>query len=138
MSQLGNLPASSDNGAAEAFRAAVEHKDYAALLATLSPEVEFNSPIVYQPYFGRDAVAPLLAAIMEVFADLEYTDEYTTTHGAVLRFQTTVGDRELEGVDILHFDADGLVSEFTVLVRPYSAATALREAMAAKLMPPPN
>jgi hypothetical protein len=51
----------------------------------------------------------------------------------VLRFRTRVGDRELEGVDILTFDDAGLVREFTVLVRPYSAATALREAMAARL-----
>jgi hypothetical protein len=40
-----------------------------------------------------------------------------------------VGDRELEGVDILS-GSDGVLTELTVLVRPYSAATALRERMA--------
>jgi hypothetical protein len=35
--------------------------------------------------------------------------------------------------DTLTFDGAGLVREFTVIVRPYSAATALREAMAARL-----
>ena len=53
--------------------------------------------------------------------------------GAVLRFACRVGDRDLEGVDILRFGADGLITEFTVMVRPYSAATALRERMAALL-----
>jgi hypothetical protein len=43
-----------------------------------------------------------------------------------------VADRELEGVDILQA-SDGVLTELTVMVRPYSAATALRERMAALL-----
>ena len=128
----------SGDRAAGAFRAAIERQDHAALMATLSPDVVFHSPIVHHPYVGHEALAPLLAAIMQVFTAFHYTAEYTSSHGAVLLFQTPVGDRDLEGVDILQFDAHGLVREFTVMVRPYSAATALREAMAAKLAPPPH
>jgi hypothetical protein len=38
----------------------------------------------------------------------------------------------VEGCDFLHLDADGLIDEFTVMVRPLSAAQALSEAMAAQ------
>jgi hypothetical protein len=48
-------------------------------------------------------------------------------------FSARVGDRELEGIDYLRHGPDGLVTELTVMVRPYSAATALRDAMGAKL-----
>jgi hypothetical protein len=51
----------------------------------------------------------------------------------VLAFATRVGDRALEGVDIVRFGESGEIVEFTVMVRPYSAATALRERMAALL-----
>lgn len=78
-------------------------------------------------------MAPLLAAVMEVFSDFAYHKEYLAADGKALLFRAKVGERELEGVDLLTFDANGLISEFTVMVRPYSAATALRAAMAEKL-----
>jgi hypothetical protein len=78
-------------------------------------------------------VAPLLAAVMEVFQDFVYLDEFISTDAKVLQFRARVGERELEGIDLLKYGADGLIQEFTVMVRPYSAATALRAAMAARL-----
>lgn len=121
------------NPAAHAFRQAIERQDHAALMQTLAPDVIFHSPIVHEPYLGREAVAPLLAAVMTVFTDFRYTAEYASTDGAVLEFAARVGTRDLTGVDILTFDANGLVREFSVMVRPYSSATTLRELMAAKL-----
>jgi hypothetical protein len=50
----------------------------------------------------------------------------------VLRFRAEVDGRALEGVDILVSGPEAL-TELTVLVRPYSAATALRDRMAALL-----
>lgn len=117
----------------DAFLKAIEAQDHVALMQTLAPDVIFHSPIVYHDYAGRDAVAPILAAVMDVFVDFSYVDEFTSPDGKVLLFRTRVGERDLEGVDILKFDAAGLIREFTVMVRPYSAATALRAAMAAKL-----
>jgi hypothetical protein len=67
-----------------------------------------------------------------VFEDFHYTAEYASEDGHVLHFSTRVGDRALDGVDILRI-VDGQIVEFTVMVRPYSAATALRERMAALL-----
>ncbi len=116
-----------------AFRAAIERQDHAALMQVFTPDVVFHSPIVHQPYVGRAALAPILAAILQVFREFRYLEEYDSTNGKVLLFHTRVGERDLDGVDILNFDANGLVREFSVMVRPYSAATALREIMAAHL-----
>ena len=41
----------------------------------------------------------------------------------------SVGGRALQGLDHLRFDADGLVAEFTVMIRPMSGVIALAEAM---------
>ncbi|HLZ22007.1 MAG TPA: nuclear transport factor 2 family protein [Ktedonobacterales bacterium] len=116
-----------------AFRRAVESGDLAAMLQALAPDVIFHSPIVFQDYRGREAVAPLLAAVMEIFRDFRYVEELDAPDGTVLRFRARVGEREVDGVDMLTFDDAGLVRDFTVMVRPYSGATALRDAMAAKL-----
>jgi hypothetical protein len=47
----------------------------------------------------------------------------------MLIFKARVGDRELEGLDVLRFDAEGKIAEFTVMVRPLSGAMALADAV---------
>jgi hypothetical protein len=44
-----------------------------------------------------------------------------------------VGDRELQGLDLVHTDADGRVDELTVMVRPMTGLVALGEAMGARI-----
>lgn len=121
---------------AAAFRAAVENGDMAAGVALLADHVSFSSPIVHRTYSGRDQVAPVLFAVGTVFEDFRYTAEFSSTDGHVLRFSARVDDRDIDGVDILTVDAEGRIVDFAVMVRPYSAATALRTRMAALLAGP--
>ena len=67
-----------------------------------------------------------------VFEDFRYTDQVETGDTAVLRFEAQVGDREVQGVDILRFDGER-VTELTVMVRPMSGMHALAEAMQRQL-----
>ena len=118
---------------ADSFRRAAETGDHDAMMAALAPDIVFLSPIVFKPYEGRDAVAPILAAVFTVFEDFRYVDQLEGTDSATLLFEARVGDRELGGLDYLRFGEDGLVSELTVMVRPLSAAMALAETMRARL-----
>ncbi|MFL5906741.1 MAG: nuclear transport factor 2 family protein [Solirubrobacterales bacterium] len=115
------------------FRRAAEAKDFSAIDELFAEDVVFRSPVVFKPYEGRDAVAMLLAAVAQVFEDFRYTDQAETGDAAALAFSARVGDRELDGIDFLHFDADGRVNGMTVYVRPMSGVNALAEAMAKKL-----
>jgi hypothetical protein len=117
--------------AAAGFRAAIESADLDGALAQLAPDVVFNSPVVHAPYTGRAAVGQILGAVMTVFEDFRYTGEYSGPDGHVLEFACRVDRFDLQGVDILR--GPGPFTELTVLVRPYSAATALRGRMAALL-----
>ena len=103
------------------------------MLASLAPDVIFRSPIVFKQYDGRDAVAPILAAVTQVFEDFRYVDHLESDSSATLLFKARVGDRELDGLDYLRFGEDSLVTELTVMVRPLSAALALAETMRARL-----
>jgi hypothetical protein len=49
---------------------------------------------------------------------------------ATLIFAARVGDRQVDGLDLLRFDPDGRVRELMVMVRPMSGLNALAEAMA--------
>jgi hypothetical protein len=113
------------------FRDAVEARDVAALEACLSPDVVFRSPAVYKPYEGRDATMVILRAVMRVFEDFRYVRETASADGRdhVLVFEATVKGKQLEGVDVLHLDDDGLVDDLRVLVRPLSGLNGLVEAM---------
>jgi SnoaL-like domain len=115
------------------FRAAAESKDFSAIDELFAEEVRFKSPVVFKPYEGRDAVAMILGAVVQVFEDFRYTDQVETGETATLAFSARVGDRELDGIDLLRFDPDGRVRELAVYVRPISGVNALAEAMKAKL-----
>jgi hypothetical protein len=115
------------------FRKAAEAKDFSAIDELFAEDVSFRSPVVFKPYEGREAVAGLLGAVVQVFEDFRYTDQTETAGTATLAFSARVGDRELDGIDLLRFDDDGLIREMAVYVRPMSGVNALAAAMAEKL-----
>jgi hypothetical protein len=117
----------------DGFRAAAEGKDFSAIEELFAEDVTFRSPAVFKPYEGRDAIAMILGTVAQVFEDFRYTDQVETGDSAVLVFEARVGDRELNGVDILHFDAGGKIVDLMVMVRPMSGLQALAEAMQARL-----
>ena len=118
-----------------AFRAAVESSDHEAVVALLAEDVVFRSPIVFQPYHGRDALAAILLAVSRVFEDFRYEREIGVdgARDHALVFRARIGDREVQGCDFLHTDENGLIDELSVMVRPLSGALALAEAMKVQL-----
>jgi hypothetical protein len=115
--------------ASHPFRAAVEARDVEGMLALLTPDVVLNSPVKFQPFEGRESVRALFRALFEVFEDFHYTDELEGDGTHALIFRARVGDRDLEGLDLLREGPDGLISEVTVMVRPMSGLQALGQAV---------
>jgi hypothetical protein len=103
------------------------------MVAALADDVSFWSPITFKPFEGRDAVAVVLGGVLEVFDDFRYVNELSGDDSLALVFEATVDGKEINGVDLLRFDSDGQIKDFTVMVRPYTAATALRDAMGRQL-----
>ena len=114
---------------AHAFRAAVERGDLDAAVDLLADDVVFRSPAVYKPYQGRETVETILRTVFGVFEDFRYTDELEGERVHALIFEARVGDRELQGLDLIRPDADGRIAAFTVMVRPASGLMALAEQM---------
>ena len=115
------------------FERAVEAQDLDALTEALAEDVRFRSPVVYRPYEGREVVATILSAVARVFEDFEYVQRFESGDRAALIFKARVGEREVDGLDLLRLDGEGKVSELTVMLRPMSGVHALAEAMGEEL-----
>ncbi len=117
-----------------AFRAAVEAGDARAVTATFHPDATLHSPAVFEPYAGRETIGLLLGVLLDVFEDFHYTDEFESPDGArALLFRARVGDRELQGLDVLRFDEAGRITDLTVMIRPHTGLEALMQAVAPRL-----
>ncbi|MEU6123471.1 nuclear transport factor 2 family protein [Streptomyces sp. NPDC047123] len=124
---------------AQRFRDLVERRDLAGLEDLFTPDVRLYSPVKFTPFEGRPMVLGLFGVLLRIFEDFRYVGAYegaaqTSADGReavsdVLLFRTTVDGREIHGIDLLHFDEDGRIKEFTVMVRPQSAVQALGRAV---------
>ena len=115
------------------FATAVLAGDHDAALATVADDVVFRSPAVYKPYRGKEQVDQLLHLVATVFENFRYTHEWRDGSTTILFFEANVGDRELQGIDILEENEDGRVAALTVMIRPLSGLQAVASAMAARL-----
>src|SRR3954447_3330937 len=145
--ELGRDPAGAVHaaGAADAmnaaarFRAVVESMDHAAAVATLADDVVFHSPVTFRAFEGREATAFVLAGVMRVFTNFRYTDQLEAGDNVhALVFRADVGDREVEGIDLVRLNGDDLIDDFTVFVRPLSGLNALAARMAEELGAAPS
>jgi ketosteroid isomerase-like protein len=128
---------------ADLFRTAVDRRDLAALQDLFTEDIRLYSPVKFTPFEGRPMVMGLFGVLLRVFEDFHYVGEFTgtsqtsgdggTADSTVLLFRAKAGGKDIHGIDLLHFDDDGRIKEFTVMVRPQSAVHALGEAVLAGL-----
>jgi len=115
------------------FGLAIAAGDEDAAVATLADDIEFRSPAVYKPYHGKREVEGILRLVATVFENFRYTNEWRDGRTTILFFEANVGDRALQGVDILEENETGQIETFTVMIRPLSGLQAVAGAMAARL-----
>ncbi|QIP83857.1 nuclear transport factor 2 family protein [Streptomyces sp. Tu 2975] len=130
--------------AAERFRTAVDTGDLTVLDELFTDDIRFYSPVKFTPFEGKPMLLGLFGVLMRVFEDFRYIGHYdgaaeTGADGVeapsvILPFRASVNGKDIHGIDLLHFDDDGRIKEFTVMVRPQSAVHALGEAVLAGLV----
>ena len=121
--------------AIERWREIAKSRDAAGLEELLADEVVFVSPVVHTPQRGKAIIRKYLsAAILVLGGDgFRYVGEWLGESSAVLEFITTIEGLEINGVDIIGWNAEGRIDRFKVMVRPLKAIDALHRAMGAKL-----
>ncbi len=109
--------------------------DPAALAAIIREDAVFHSPVVHTPQRGQALVVGYLAAAGQTLgnASFRYVRELVDGENALLEFETEMDGIHVNGVDLIRFDADGMIADFKVMVRPLKAVNKVWEAMAAQL-----
>jgi hypothetical protein len=117
------------------WREIAKSHDAAALESLLADDVVFQSPVVHTPQRGKAITLKYLSAALTVLGGeaFRYVGEWLSESSAVLEFVTTLDGLEINGVDMIGWNAEGRIDRFKVMVRPLKAINALHQAMGAKL-----
>ena len=111
-------------------------KSAEALRALLAEDAVFHSPVVHTPQEGRDKVFAYLDAAGHVLGgqpSFTYVREIAAGNQAMLEFTAEIDGIHINGIDIIRWNDDGLISDFKVMVRPLKAVNKLWEKMGAQL-----
>lgn len=119
--------------AATRFREAAENKDIAAASELFAPGIVFHSPATFHPFIGRETVTKLLSIVADTFEDFRYTDQLEADDAQALIFRASIDGREIEGIDLIRLDSEGLIEDFTVMLRPISGLLPFAQAIGEKV-----
>jgi hypothetical protein len=109
--------------------------DKDALYAMLHPDAVFESPIVHTPQVGRDVTFKYLASAEKVLGGpgFSYLGEWRRENSAILEFANEINGIRINGIDMISWDADGLITHFKVMARPLKAINLLHQLMMKQL-----
>ena len=113
----------------DAWHRVVQQRDMVGLRTLLHPQVKFSSPAFLAPKEGADTAFFILSNVIEIFHEFTYHRQWIEGDDFALEFSATVGDKRVKGIDLIHWDAEGLITDFEVMIRPLSGLAALAEEM---------
>jgi len=119
----------------DAWHRLVAARDPKGLDSLLADDCVFHSPIVHTPQRGKAISTIYLTAALEVIGGegFHYVREIVSDTDAMLEFNQVIDGIQIDGVDILHWDRDGRIVDFKVMVRPLKAIQILHAKMGAYL-----
>jgi ketosteroid isomerase-like protein len=126
---------SSRPSALERWHRIIESRDITRLDDLLADDVVFESPAVHTPQQGKALTHKYLAAACVVLnnGSFQYVGEWHGEQSAVLEFKCQLGEVAVNGIDMIEWNAEGLITRFKVMVRPVKALQTLMPLMAAEL-----
>lgn len=113
----------------------LKERNVQALDTLLAPDAVFHSPVVHTPQAGRAITKAYLAAALQVLGNdsFRYVREIRQAQDAVLEFELELDGVHVNGVDMIHWNDQGQITDFKVMVRPLKAINLLHQKMAAML-----
>ena len=119
----------------EQWHQVVKSRDMSALKALLAEDVVFVSPVVHTPQAGRSITMAYLQAALQILNNdsFRYPNQWYGADSAVLEFECEVEGISINGIDMIHWNADGRIDHFKVMVRPLKAVNKLHKMMARAL-----
>lgn len=115
----------------KAWHELLKSKNPDDLSKILADDVVFHSPVVHTPQEGKDITTLYLTAALYVFVNdtFNYVREVVSETDAVLEFETVIDGITINGVDMIHWDENGQISSFKVMLRPLKAINLIHKMM---------
>lgn len=109
--------------------------DPAGLPPLLHDDVVFRSPVVHSPQVGKAITLLYLGAAGNTLANdkFHYTRVFDCGDKAVLEFESEMDGIQINGIDMIAWDDQGLIVDFKVMVRPLKAIQTVHAAMRSML-----
>ncbi len=111
----------------------VSEKDLCALGRVLAEDISLGAPPYWDKLRGRRMVQHLLGLIVNTIEEFTYHREWRNGSELALEFSGHVGDRDLQGIDLISLDEHLRIANIDVLMRPLNAVVALRELIAPQM-----
>lgn len=101
----------------------------------IAKDAIFYSPLLFKPQKGKTKVLGYLSAASKMFqgSNFHYIKEIIGQQEAVLEFNAEIDNIIVDGVDIISWNKEGQITEFKVMIRPFSAIQKVGEKMKALL-----
>jgi hypothetical protein len=116
---------------AEIWHKVALSRDPSAISAVLHDDCVFESPVVHTPQRGKAITAKYLAAAGFTLGNdtFRYVGEWHRENSSILEFTAEIDGIQINGIDMISCDDDGLITHFKVMVRPLKAVNMLHQKM---------
>lgn len=119
----------------QAWHRVLRTRDMSALGDLLADTAVFHSPVVHTPQIGKPLTLMYLAAAAQVLGNesFRYLREVVGPRDAALEFTVDIDGITVNGVDLIHWDFEGRIDDFKVMLRPLKAVNLVHQKMAQML-----
>lgn len=115
-----------------AWHRLVRERNFAGVAELLDEDVVFHSPVMHAPQRGRIVTSMYLRAAGHVLGNdsFRYVRELHAGSDAVLEFELELDGVQINGVDMIRWNASDQIIDFKVMLRPARALEAVQRKMA--------
>ena len=118
-----------------AWHELIRSRNPEGLEAILADDVVMHSPVVHTPLRGKAITSQYLHAALHVFINdsFRYVREVYGPQDAILEFEVSIDGILVNGVDMIHWNEEGRIVDFKVMLRPLKAVNLIHQKMAEML-----
>ena len=109
----------------------VANQDHDLLKSILAENVIFYSPVVFTAQKGKKLTFLYLMAAAQVFNNksFSYIKEVINENHATLEFELNINGIEINGIDLITWNEEGMIIEFKVFIRPLQGVNVIHKMM---------
>jgi hypothetical protein len=118
-----------------AWHRAVMDRDVGAMRDLLADDAVYHSPAGFAPQEGGNQAIAHRAALLRVLGPaFRYVRTWVEDDGAVLEFKALMDDQEVHGVELMEWNAEGLITHLSTMIRPTTPIDPILTGMRAELL----